>query len=47
MLEGIRSLVITGWDAEALALGFACSGGVALIALAAASSALRTRMVRT
>jgi ABC-2 type transport system permease protein len=47
MLEGIRSLVITGWDAEALALGFACAGGVALVALAAASSALRTRMVRT
>jgi ABC-2 type transport system permease protein len=47
MLEGIRSLVITGWDGEALALGFACAGGVALIALAAASSALRTRMVRT
>lgn len=47
MLEGIRSLVITGWDGEALALGFACAGGLALIALAAASSALRTRMVRT
>jgi ABC-2 type transport system permease protein len=47
MLEGIRSLVITGWDGEALALGFACSGGLAVIALLAASSALRTRMVRT
>ena len=47
MLEGIRSLVIEGWNGEALALGFACSGGVALIALVAASSALRTRMVRT
>ncbi len=47
MLESIRSLVITGWDAEALALGFACAGGLALVALAAASSALRTRMVRT
>ena len=47
MLEGIRSLVITGWDGEALALGFACAGGLALIALVAASSALRTRMVRT
>jgi ABC-2 type transport system permease protein len=47
MLEGIRSLVITGWDGEALALGFACAGGVALVAMAAASSALRTRMVRT
>jgi ABC-2 type transport system permease protein len=47
MLEAIRSLVITGWDGEALALGFACAGGVALIALIAASSALRTQMVRT
>lgn len=47
MLEGIRSLVISGWDGEALALGFACAGGIALIALVAASSALRTRMVRT
>ena len=47
MLEGIRSLVIIGWDGEALALGFACAGGLALLALAAASSALRTRMVRT
>jgi ABC-2 type transport system permease protein len=47
MLEGFRSLVIQGWDAEALALGFGCAGGVAVIAMAAASSALRTRMVRT
>jgi ABC-2 type transport system permease protein len=47
MLEGIRSLFITGWDGEALALGFACAGGVAVIAIAACSSALRTRMVRT
>jgi ABC-2 type transport system permease protein len=47
MLEAIRSLVITGWDGEALALGFACAAGVALVALIAASSALRTQMVRT
>ena len=47
MLEAIRSLVITGWDGEALALGFACAGGLALIALIAASSALRTQMLRT
>jgi len=47
MLEGIRSLVITGWDSEALALGFACAGGLAIVTLAATSSALRTRMVRT
>ena len=47
MLECIRSLMIDGWDTEALVVGFACAGGVALIALVAASSALRTRMVRT
>jgi ABC-2 type transport system permease protein len=47
MLEGIRSLVIEGWNAEALALGFGCAAGIAVIALAAAASALRTRMVRT
>jgi ABC-2 type transport system permease protein len=47
MIEAIRSLVIEGWDAEALALGFACAGGIAAIAVAAAGSALRTRMVRT
>ena len=47
MLEGIRSLMIEGWNAEALALGFGCAGVLALLALVAASSALRTRMVRT
>jgi ABC-2 type transport system permease protein len=47
MLEAIRSLVISGWDGEALALGFACAGGLALIALVGASSALRTQMARS
>src|SRR5262245_47620246 len=47
MIEGIRSLVILGWDPEALALAFGCAGGVAAIAITLANSALRTRMVRT
>jgi len=47
LLEGVRSLLITGWDGEALALGFAAAGGIALVAMVAASAALRTRMVRT
>jgi ABC-2 type transport system permease protein len=47
MIEGIRSLLITGWDGEALALGFLASGGLATIALVLASSALRTRMTRS
>ncbi|HYP48466.1 MAG TPA: ABC transporter permease [Thermoleophilaceae bacterium] len=47
MLEGIRALMIEGWDGEALALAFACAGGLALVTMLAASSALRTRMTRT
>lgn len=47
MLEGIRSLFITGWDGEALLLGFVCAGSVAAIALVACAVALRDRMVRT
>jgi ABC-2 type transport system permease protein len=47
MLEGVRSLLISGWDGEALALGFAAAGGLVLVALTLASAALRNRMVRT
>jgi ABC-2 type transport system permease protein len=47
MLEAIRSLMIEGWDGEALALGFGAAGALAVVALAAASAALRTAMVRT
>jgi ABC-2 type transport system permease protein len=47
MVEGIRSLVISGWDGQALAQAFA----IALIAvvgfLALSARALRTRLVRT
>ena len=47
LIEGIRSFIITGWDGEALALGFGIAAVVAVGAVAAASSALRTRLVRT
>ena len=47
MIEGVRSFIITGWDAEALALGFGITILGAVLAIAAASSALRTRLVRT
>jgi ABC-2 type transport system permease protein len=47
LFEGLRSLVIFGWDGEALALGFGCAGAIALIGVVGASSALRTRLVRT
>ena len=47
VLEGIRSVLIEGWDGEALALGFLASGGLALVTLMAASRALKLRMTRT
>jgi ABC-2 type transport system permease protein len=47
MIEGVRSFIIFGWDGEALALGFGVTIIGAVAAIAAASSALRTRLVRT
>jgi ABC-2 type transport system permease protein len=47
LLEGIRSLVIKGWDGEALALGFGCAIAIAVVGVWASSRALRTRMLRT
>ena len=44
LIEGIRSLIIIGWDAEALALGFGTAIALLAIALTAASLALRTRV---
>jgi len=47
LIEGLRSLFITGWDAEALGLAF----GVAIVlfaaGLAGATQAMKERMVRT
>jgi ABC-2 type transport system permease protein len=47
LIEGVRSLIVTGWDVEALALGFGVAAVVAVMALAAAAAALRSRMERT
>jgi ABC-2 type transport system permease protein len=47
LLEAVRSFVITGWDGEALALGFSFAVLIAGAATAAAAGALRTRLVRT
>jgi ABC-2 type transport system permease protein len=47
LLEAIRSLLITGWDAEALALGFGCAIGIAVLGVWASSRALKSRMLRT
>jgi ABC-2 type transport system permease protein len=47
LLECVRSLIITGWDAQALALGFGIATVLTLVSLALASWALRVRMART
>jgi ABC-2 type transport system permease protein len=47
LLECVRSLIIKGWDLEALGLGFGIAAAVAVVALAAASWALRVRMARS
>jgi ABC-2 type transport system permease protein len=47
LIEGFRSLIIIGWDPEALALGFGIAVAIAVVGMVAATSALRTRLVRT
>ena len=47
LLECVRSLIIVGWDGEALALGFGIAAAIAVCSLALASWALRVRMART
>jgi ABC-2 type transport system permease protein len=47
LIECVRSLIITGWDAQALALGFGIAATITVISLFLASWALRVRMERT
>jgi ABC-2 type transport system permease protein len=47
LLEGVRSLIITGWDAQALTLAFGIAGAICIVALALAGWALPRRMTRT
>ncbi|MFL5859999.1 MAG: hypothetical protein ACJ780_04360, partial [Solirubrobacteraceae bacterium] len=46
LLEAMRSLVITGWDARALALGFGFALALLVITLALSQSAMRSRLAR-
>ena len=47
LIEGLRSLVITGWDGTALWRGLAVGTGVLALSFWAASRALASRMART
>jgi len=47
LIECVRSLIITGWDGEALALGFGIATAITVVALALASVSLKSRMARS
>jgi ABC-2 type transport system permease protein len=47
LLEAVRSLIITGWDGQALLLGFGIALAIAVVALALSSWALVGRLTRT
>lgn len=47
LFEGLRSLIIFGWQGQELALGFGFAFVIALIGVVGSSSALRTRLART
>jgi ABC-2 type transport system permease protein len=47
LLQAFRSLLIEGWNAGELALGFGIAAAILAIGMLAASSALKTRLVRT
>ena len=47
LIEAIRSLIVIGWDPEALALGFGLALLIAVVALTLASVSLRTRLTRS
>ena len=44
LVEGIRSLVITGWDARALILGFGFALAIVVVAIGGAAASLKTRV---
>jgi ABC-2 type transport system permease protein len=47
LIEGLRSLVIVGWDSEALGLAFGIAAGLIAVSLFVCGIAMRSRMTRT
>ena len=47
LIECVRSLIITGWNGEALALGFGFAVLIGIVSTTAATFALKERLVRT
>jgi ABC-2 type transport system permease protein len=47
LIECVRSLIIVGWDTEALALGFGIAAAITVVAVTLASVSLSTRLTRS
>ena len=47
LIEGIRSLVISGWDARALALGFGFALAILVLTIGLSSLAMKNRLQRS
>jgi ABC-2 type transport system permease protein len=47
LIEALRSLVIVGWDAQALLLGFLFAFGLIALSMTLAVRQLKVRMTRT
>lgn len=47
LIEGVRSLIITGWDGQALGLAFAIATSIGVCSVGLASWAMKERMART
>ncbi|HUP32934.1 MAG TPA: ABC transporter permease [Gaiellaceae bacterium] len=47
LIECVRSLIIVGWDGQAILLGFGFAAAIGLASLALAAGALKERLART
>jgi ABC-2 type transport system permease protein len=47
LIEAVRSLIITGWNGQALALGFGVAIAIVVAGFALASASLEQRLART
>jgi ABC-2 type transport system permease protein len=46
-VEGLRSLIVLGWDKQALAFGFAFTGGLLVVSIVASTWMLKRRLAGT
>jgi ABC-2 type transport system permease protein len=47
LIEAVRSLIITGWDPDALMLGFGFAVVIGIVSMTLATLSLKARLVRT